>query len=93
MKRHSCKWVPIWTAKIRATRNENAREGMFLYSNGGSVAATKNGALEIGIERTTGTIQKGKIANLVLLSDDPTQNIDNIDKVELVIKNGRLYNE
>lgn len=57
------------------------------------VAATKNGALEIGIERTTGTIQKGKIANLVLLSDDPTQNIDNIDKVELVIKNGKLYKE
>jgi imidazolonepropionase-like amidohydrolase len=55
------------------------------------ISATKNGALAIGIEHTTGTIQKGKIADLVLLSDDPTRDIDNIGKVELVIKNGKLY--
>jgi imidazolonepropionase-like amidohydrolase len=54
--------------------------------------ATQNGALAIGIENKTGTIQKGKIADLVLLSDDPSQDIDNIDKVVLVIKNGKLYN-
>ena len=56
------------------------------------ICSTKNGALTLGIENTTGTIQKGKIANLVLLSDNPAQDIDNIDKVELVIKNGKLYN-
>jgi imidazolonepropionase-like amidohydrolase len=55
------------------------------------ISATKNGALAIGIEHTSGTIQKGKIADLVLLSDDPTRDIDNIGKVELVIKNGKLY--
>jgi imidazolonepropionase-like amidohydrolase len=55
------------------------------------ICATKNGALAIGIESTTGTLQKGKIANLVLLSDNPARDIDNIDKVELVIKNGKLY--
>jgi imidazolonepropionase-like amidohydrolase len=54
--------------------------------------ATKNGALAIGIDGTTGTIQEGKIANLVLLSDNPARDIDNIYKVELVIKNGKLYN-
>jgi imidazolonepropionase-like amidohydrolase len=56
------------------------------------ISATKNGALVIGIDNTTGTIQKGKIANLVLLSANPTVDIDNIDKVELVIKNGRIFN-
>jgi len=56
------------------------------------VSATKNGALAIGIEQTTGTIQTGKMADLVLLSEDPARDIDNIDKVELVIKNGKLYN-
>jgi imidazolonepropionase-like amidohydrolase len=56
------------------------------------ICCTKNGALAIGIENTTGTIQKGKIANLVLLSDNPARDIDNIDKVELVIKNGKLFN-
>jgi imidazolonepropionase-like amidohydrolase len=53
--------------------------------------ARSNKALVIGIDNTTGTIQKGKIANLVLLSANPVD-IDNIDKVELVIKNGKLYN-
>ena len=56
------------------------------------ICCTKNGALAIGIENTTGTIKKGKIANLVLLSDNPARDIDNIDKVELVIKNGKLFN-
>lgn len=56
------------------------------------ISATKNGALTIGIEKTTGTIQPGKIANLVLLSANPAQDIDNLDTVELVIKNGRLFN-
>lgn len=56
------------------------------------ICATKNSALAIGIDNTTGTIQKGKIADLVLLSDDPSRDIDNLDKVQLVIKNGVLYN-
>jgi len=56
------------------------------------ICCTKNGALTLGIENSTGTIQKGKIANLVLLSANPAQDIDNIDKVDLVIKNGKLYN-
>ncbi|HEY4935032.1 MAG TPA: amidohydrolase family protein [Puia sp.] len=55
------------------------------------ISATKNSALAIGIENTTGTIQKGKIANLVLLSGNPAEDIENIDKVELVIKNGKLF--
>ena len=56
------------------------------------VCATKNGAMAIGIDKSTGTIEKGKLANLLILSADPTENIDNLDKVELVIKNGKLYN-
>jgi imidazolonepropionase-like amidohydrolase len=56
------------------------------------ISATRNGAFVIGLENTRGTIQKGKIADLVLLSANPAQDINNIDKVELVIKNGRLFN-
>ena len=50
------------------------------------------GARAIGIENITGTIQSGKIANFVLLSANPAQEIDNLDKVGMVIKNGKLYN-
>jgi imidazolonepropionase-like amidohydrolase len=56
------------------------------------ISATINGALAIGIEKTTGIIQNGKIANLILLSANPAQEIDNLDKVEIVIKNGKLIN-
>jgi imidazolonepropionase-like amidohydrolase len=56
------------------------------------ISATRNGAFVIGLENTRGTIQKGKIADLVLLSANPAQDINNIDKVELVIKNGKLFN-
>lgn len=56
------------------------------------ISATAIGARAIGIEKTTGTIQAGKIANLVLLSGDPAREIDNLDKVVLVIKNGKLLN-
>ncbi len=55
-------------------------------------AATMNGAMTLGMEAQVGSIQKGKIANLVLLSADPSRDINNIDKVELVIKNGKLFN-
>ncbi len=56
------------------------------------ISATAIGARAVGIEKTTGTIQAGKIANLVLLSANPAQEIDNLDKVVLVIKNGKLFN-
>ena len=56
------------------------------------ISATRIGARAIGIEKTRGTIQAGKIADLLLLSADPSKDIENIDKVDLVIKNGKLFN-
>ena len=58
----------------------------------GIVAATKNSAMAIGILETEGTIENGKKANLLLLNSDPTSDIENIDNVFMVIKNGKLYN-
>jgi len=56
------------------------------------ISATRIGAAALGIEKTTGTIQKGKIANLLLLSANPALDINNLDKVEFVVKNGKLFN-
>jgi len=56
------------------------------------IAATKNAAQATGILKTEGTIEVGKKANLLLLNSNPTENIDNIDNVFWVIKNGKLYN-
>ena len=53
-------------------------------------AATLHAAEVIGIEKTTGSVDAGKIANLVILQDDPTADISNINSVTHVIKNGRF---
>jgi len=52
--------------------------------------ATKNGAIVLGIEKTHGTIEPGKVANLIVLDKNPIANIRNIESVIMVIKNGRI---
>jgi len=55
------------------------------------IAATRNGAEAIGIEKKLGTIEPGKTADLVILNKNPLEKIENVESVYLVIKNGRLY--
>jgi imidazolonepropionase-like amidohydrolase len=53
--------------------------------------ATLNGAKFLGRDADIGSVAAGKSADLVVLGGDPTQNIDNVEKVELVFKNGVGY--
>jgi imidazolonepropionase-like amidohydrolase len=50
--------------------------------------ATSNGAKFLGKDASIGSIAPGKAADLVILGGDPTQNIENIEKVETVFKDG-----
>ena len=52
--------------------------------------ATLNGAIFLGKERELGSIEVGKIADLVLLAADPTTDINNAKKIVQVIKGGQL---
>jgi imidazolonepropionase-like amidohydrolase len=54
------------------------------------VAATKNGAASAFRAKDLGTIEPGKIADLILLDADPIADIHNIEKVSTVIAQGRL---
>jgi imidazolonepropionase-like amidohydrolase len=54
-------------------------------------AATLNGAMAIGIEESHGTIEPGRMADLVILSSDPSSDISALQQVEAVVKSGRLH--
>jgi hypothetical protein len=50
--------------------------------------ATQNGAIFLGESAEIGSISAGKAADLVVLSGNPAQNIDEIENVRLVFKDG-----
>jgi imidazolonepropionase-like amidohydrolase len=53
-------------------------------------AATKNAADFFGKLDSMGTVEKGKIADLVLLDANPLESIENATKIRAVVVNGRL---
>jgi imidazolonepropionase-like amidohydrolase len=53
-------------------------------------AATLNGARALGIAETHGTLERGKVADLVILRADPTTDIGALRTVVGVVKGGRL---
>jgi imidazolonepropionase-like amidohydrolase len=52
------------------------------------IAATRNGADMLGLLDRLGTVEEGKLADLVVVEDNPLDNISNIRKVKMVFKNG-----
>lgn len=54
-------------------------------------AATSNPARFMGRLDSMGSIEKGKVADLVLLSADPLLDIANTTRIEAVVADGRLY--
>jgi len=53
-------------------------------------AATCNAAKFLGKLNEVGSIQRGKLADLVLLSANPLENIRNTERITVVISRGRL---
>lgn len=55
-------------------------------------AATIDGARIIGVDQDLGSIEVGKLADMVVLNTNPLDNIRNTVDIDRVLINGRLYN-
>jgi imidazolonepropionase-like amidohydrolase len=75
----------------------NGREFVLLVQWGGMsnmdaiVAGTSSNAKLIGWEKNVGSLTRGKWADIVAVSGDPLRDIENIQKVVFVMKNGIVY--
>lgn len=54
-------------------------------------AASHGGALSIGAGQLRGTIEPGKIADLLILDEDPARDLGNLRSLVTVVKRGRPY--
>jgi imidazolonepropionase-like amidohydrolase len=54
-------------------------------------AATSVSATALNLQREVGTIEKGRIADLIVLDKNPLENISNIRTGRYVMKDGRLF--
>jgi len=52
------------------------------------IAATRNCADLCGVLSVLGTVEEGKLADLVVVAENPLENISNIRKVKMVLKDG-----
>ncbi|HEU4506977.1 MAG TPA: amidohydrolase family protein, partial [Pyrinomonadaceae bacterium] len=77
----------------------NGREFVLLVQWGGLsnmdaiVAGTLNGAKLLGWDKNIGSLTAGKWADIVAVSGDPLSDIENIQKVVFVMKNGIIYKD
>jgi imidazolonepropionase-like amidohydrolase len=54
-------------------------------------SATMNGAEYLGMGKEIGSLETGKLADLIVMDENPLDDIRNSEKIKFVMINGRLY--
>jgi imidazolonepropionase-like amidohydrolase len=54
-------------------------------------AATLNGAQYLGLDDDIGSLEVGKLTDLIVMDRNPLENIRNSESIRYVMLNGRLY--
>lgn len=54
-------------------------------------AATRHGAIYLGLEQDLGSLQRGKLADIVIVEGDPLRRLRDAERIQLVVKNGVVY--
>jgi imidazolonepropionase-like amidohydrolase len=72
-----------------------AQEARFIVEMGASadevlIAATRNGAKVCGLEDRVGTLEPGKLADIIGVRGNPLEDIRTLENVETVIQGGRI---
>jgi imidazolonepropionase-like amidohydrolase len=57
------------------------------------VAATRNGAAVCGVGDELGTVEVGKLADLIVVDGNPLEDIANVRRLQLVLKEGRVVSD
>jgi imidazolonepropionase-like amidohydrolase len=55
------------------------------------VASTRNGAEALGLLKDLGTVEKGKLADVIVVAGNPLEHMDAMKRVAYVVKGGVRY--
>ena len=79
-----------------SAHGDNAQEFIYMVEAGMSEmeaiqSATSVASKLLGISDSIGTIQSGKIADIIAVSENPLEDISSLKRVTVVIKEGKIY--